>query len=146
LKRTWINILKAGAILLGGIVVLSLFWFAYLGITILLEATIFHENPQDLPQGSLRNLLVLLVCVLIIFLMNTKLYDTIKGMLLLSGISVFIIAIVLHFYTIIWLAVILTVLLSGIIIWILIKKHKPWFYYLALGMGVFIALLYAWPK
>lgn len=124
LKRTWINILKAGAILLGGIVALALFWLAYLGFTPLLEATIFHENPQDLPQDSLRNILVLLVCVLAIVLMNTKLYEIIKGMLLLSGISVFTIALALHFYTIIWLAIILVALLSGIIVWIFIKKRN----------------------
>ncbi|GEM_PF-4791784 len=70
----------------------------------------------------------------------------VKGMLLLSGIAIFIIVVVLRFYTIIWLAILLVALACGLIIWILTNKRTSWFYYLALGVGVFLGLLYAWPR
>jgi len=63
----WIKILKAAAILLGGVTLFALFWFSYLGLTILFETKIFHGNPQDFPQVMLRNISALVVCALIIF-------------------------------------------------------------------------------
>ena len=146
MKRVWIKILKAAAILLGGVTLFALFWFSYLGLTILFETKIFHGNPQDFPQDMLRNISALVVCALIIILMSTKLHEIVKGMLLLSGIAIFIIVVVLRFYTIIWLAILLVALACGLIIWILINKRTSWFYYLALAIVVFLGLLYAWPR
>lgn len=67
-------------------------------------------------------------------------------MLLLAGLAAFLTALVLLLYMIMWLAVSLVVLVSAIVIWILIKKRKSWIYFYAVGLGVLIALLYAWPR
>lgn len=146
MNRTLNILIKAILILMGGVMIVALFWLAYLGVTLLLETTLFQDNPQELPQDTLRYISALLAVILILILLRTKLHETIKGMLLLAGIAVFIMALVLRFYQIMWLAVILVVLVSGAIIWIFIRKQKSWIYYYALGIGVIIGLLYAWPR
>jgi hypothetical protein len=146
MNQTLKMFIRALLILIGGIIMVALFWLTYFGLTLLLEATLFRDNPQDLPQDILRNISALLAVVLIFILLSTKLHETIKGMLLLAGIAVFIMALVLRFYMIMWLAIILVAFGSGIIILIFIKKHKSWLYYYALGLGVIIGLLYAWPR
>lgn len=146
MNRTLNILIKATLILMGGVIIVALFWLAYLGVTLLLETTLFQDNPQELPQDTLRNISALLAVILILILLKTKLHETIKGMLLLAGIAVLIMALVLRFYLIMWLAVILVVSVSGAIIWIFIRKHKSWIYYYALGIGVIVGLLYAWPR
>ena len=130
LNRTLKICIKAFLTLIGGIFLFVLFWFAYLGVTILLETTIYHDNPQELGQDTLRSILALLVGVLTLLLMRTKLNETIKGMLLLAGLAAFLTALVLLLYMIMWLAVSLVVLVSAIVIWILIKNANLGFIFM----------------
>jgi hypothetical protein len=124
----------------------AIYWSGYVGLTYLLEATLFRENPQALRQDILRNSCALVMGLLTILLMKTRVHDIVKAILLLSGLTVFLMALVLHFYRMMWLAVILVALVSGIIIGIIIKSRKPWFYHFAIGMAIVVALLYAWPR
>jgi hypothetical protein len=146
MNQKWKIFINAIVVLLGGTVLFALFWFAYVGVTLLMETTIFQDNPQELPQDTLRNVSALLAGVLCLALMRTRLHDIIKGMFLLAGVAVIMIALVLRFYLMIWIAVILAVLISGIIIWILFEKRKSWIYYYSVAIGVIIAILYAWPR
>jgi len=115
-------------------------------LTILLESTINQENPQDLPQDVLRNISTLVACLLALFLLTTKLHEILKSIILLAGVAVFMIALILYLNTNMWLAVTLVVLISGVIIWIIYRRGKPWIYYFALGISVILALIYAWPR
>lgn len=146
MNQTLKLVLTAGLITGCGIVLVAIYGAIYAGLSLLLEGTLFHENPQALRQDILRNSCALVVGLLTVFLMKTRLHDIIKAILLLSGLTVFLMALVLHFYRTMWLAVILVVLVSGIIIWIITKKRKPWFYHYAVGISIVVALLYAWPR
>ncbi len=137
--------IKALIILVGGLTLVALFWLIYLGLTLLLESTIYQENPQDLPQDHLRSISTLLASILTLVLLTSKLHEILKSIILLAGVAVFMIALILYLNTNMWLALTLVVLISGIIIWIINRRGKTWIYYFALGVGVIIALIYAWP-
>lgn len=145
-KRTLKILFQAAIILAAGLFLVALYWLAYLGITVLLETTIFLNNPQELRQDAVRNISALLVSVMTLIFMRLKLHETVKATLLLAGLAVFFIALILHLYMVIWLGLILVALVSGVVIWIIIKMRKSWIYYYAVGTGVLIALLYAWPR
>lgn len=129
-----------------GIVLVALYWSLYVGMTYLLERLLSQGDPQFIRQDLLRNSLALVVSVITILLMRTTLRDTVKATLLLAGLTVFLMALVLCFYQMMGLAVGLVILVSGIIILVINKQKKPWFYNYAVGVAILVALLYAWPR
>jgi uncharacterized membrane protein len=141
LKTVLTALLIAGC----GIVLAAIYWLFYVGLTYLLEATLYQGNPQDMRQDYLRNIAALIVGILTILLMRTRLHQTFKAIFLLSGLSMVMIALVLRFYMIMWVAVLVVILLSAIVLWMIIRNKKPWIYTYALMISVVLSLFYAWP-
>lgn len=139
-------VLKALMIAGCGLFLVALYWLIYVGLTLLLEELIAQGDPQVIRQDVLRNSSALVVGVMTIELMRTRLHDIIKAIIVLAGLTVFLMALVLHFYQIMGIAIVLTVIVCGIIILMIIKQRKPWFYYYAVVLAVIISYLYAWPR
>ncbi len=133
-------------IVFGGVLLVALGWLAYAGISAIIESLFYQNAPQSMPQGTVRNISVLLFCMVILALLQTKIHNLVKAMLLVGPLTMVIIATTLQFYTNVWIFIgfiLVEIIVSGFLIY---RLKKPWFFYVSLVFSTVLGLLYAWPR
>jgi len=146
MKKTWHSILLPILVILtGGILLVAISWLVYLGITLAVEALFYAENPTALPQDTIRILSTLLLCLLYFFFLKFKTPELVKATLLVGPLSTVLITLILRNYLRIDLVLISLFVVSAVVVLILIRQKKAWFYFVATGYSLLLAVLYAWP-
>lgn len=143
LKRTVFEFL---AVAVGGALFTALIWLLYAGIYNVLEAIFYPNDPLSFPADQLRfgTATVFLLIYMVIFRkIKSKL---LSATISVAPVSMFLIMIVLSFYTrmYLWVSIISVIILLLTVG--LIKFKARWYFYFSLGYSLLIALVYAWPR
>ena len=133
-------------ILIGGFLLVALGWLTYAGISTLFEYLFYRNDPMSMPQGMVRNGSVLLLCLVFFALMQLKISNLLKATFMVAPLTMIIIAIILGFYTHLFVALFITGIVVIGTVFLIIHYKKPWYFYFATGLSVVMGILYAWPR
>lgn len=131
-------------LLLSGILLFLLF-FLYFGFTLLVELTLYRDNPQGMSYDSLRLIFTFFVMLILGGVMKLKVHRVIKGTAMTVGLALYYIAIYLSMYGFGFVSIILIAISIGFVLYMMIRMKVPTFYYVCLVFSLVGALAYGFP-
>lgn len=132
---------------IGAIMVFALVYGGYYLIFMLLERFMFHQNGRGpLTPMMLRISYAILLTALAFLVQRSRASDLVKAIVLTAPLTMLIITVLLMFYQTIPVALALILGIAVITLLVLVRLHKPWFYYYAAGLAVAAGFFYGWPR
>lgn len=131
-------------LLLSGILLFLLF-FLYFGFTLLVELTLYRDNPQGMSYDSLRLIFAFFVMLILGGVMKLKVHRVIKGTAMTVGLALYYIAIYLSMFRFGFVSIILIAISIGFVLYMMIRMKAPTFYYVCLVFSLVGALAYGFP-
>ena len=131
-------------LLLSGILLLLLF-FLYFGFTLLVELTLYRDNPQGMSYDSLRLIFAFSVMFILGVVMKLKVHRIIKGTAMTVGLALYYIAIYLSMFRFGFVSIIVIAISIGFVLYMMIRMKIPTFYYVCLVFSLVGALAYGFP-
>lgn len=129
-----------------GLLLIALFWFAYVGLYLTLEQLFFPTDPGAFPADRLRRTASVVVFVIYLGLLMTHANPFLKALLSVAPNGVMIITIVLSYYQRPLVFLVLVAIFVAIQVALLWKHKVAWYFYFALAYSTVLGLLYAWPR
>ena len=140
------TIIKVALLLVIGVVTLGCFWLIYVGLYLGLEALFYATDPSAFPADQLRRISSIVLFLAYIGLLMTKTKPYTKAVLSTAPNAVMVITITLSYYQRPEIFLVLTSIFVGFQTILMRQFKASWYYYLALGLGALLGLLYAWPR
>ncbi|HBS91449.1 MAG TPA: hypothetical protein DEA51_03145 [Erysipelotrichaceae bacterium] len=131
-------------LLLSGILLFLLF-FLYFGFTLLVELTLYRDNPQGMSYDSLRLIFAFIVMFILGGVMKLKVHRIIKGTAMTVGLALYYIAIYLSMFRFGFVSIIVIAISIGFVLYMMIRMKVPTFYYVCLVFSLVGALAYGFP-
>ena len=131
-------------LLLSGILLFLLF-FLYFGFTLLVELTLYRDNPQGMSYDSLRLIFAFIVMFILGGVMKLKVHRIIKGTAMTVGLALYYIAIYLSMFRFGFVSIIVIAISIGFVLYMMIRMKIPTFYYVCLVFSLVGALAYGFP-
>ncbi len=125
-----------------GLVYLGICFMTYFGLFRIMETTV----GRVFNVGFFRQMFALFLIIVYFIVLRTKTSDRIKAFLLIGPLGTLLITVILTFYQNIPLFVGLIVFVSVLLIYILYRMKKHWYYYYASILAILAAIAYGWPR
>lgn len=107
----------------------------------------FHQNSRGpLTPMMLRISYAILLTALAFLVQRSRASDLVKAIVLTAPLTMLIITVLLMFYQTIPVALALILGIAVITLLVLVRLHKPWFYYYAAGLAMAAGFFYGWPR
>lgn len=134
------------AVSAGGLLTVALAWLLYLGIYLGLESLFYAADPQRFPADALRTACALAFMGIYLLLPHAKIPSLLRAALLVGPLTVLFITVVLDLYTRLYFAIPILLVITGICLFFLIARKRPWFFYWALLFSLLLSLAYGLPE
>lgn len=130
----------------GGVLVLILCFLLYYGFILAMESTVFAGNPQSVPMDKLRIIFTVLLLAAGVLVQVTKFPDLLKAILLIGPAGTLMITVFLTFYQRLPTAYVVLSVILAILLFLIYRYKKPWFYTYALLLAALAAIFYGYPR
>ena len=129
-----------------GILVLALCFLLYYGFVLTMESTVFAGDPQSVPMDKLRIIFTVILLAAGVLVLFTKLPDLLKAILLIGPAGTLMITVFLTFYQRLPTAYVVLSVILAILLFLIYRYKKPWFYTYALLLAALAAIFYGYPR
>ena len=129
-----------------GLASLGVLYLMYFGIYMFMETVVYQGDTFAVPAGAIRNTFAVVMILAYLLFLRTKIDEPYKAGIGIGPMALLMIAVVLALYLKPFMDVLAVLILAACYVALIVRNHKPWFYYYGVGLALLAAIFYAWPR